>query len=610
MSKLVECVPNFSEGQNKDVIKEITDTIERVEGTKLMDIDPGYDMNRTVVTFVASPEAAKEAAFQAIKKASELIDMSKHKGSHPRMGATDVCPFVPVNDITTEECIELSKELAQRVGDELGIPVYLYEKSAQKPDRENLAMIRKGEYEGLAEKMKDPNWKPDNGPAEFNAKSGAAVIGVREFLIAYNISLNTRESKHATDIAFELREKGRSVRRPAGEPFYYKGKNVLKYKKGEYPCGSCEFVGKTIDETVQHCQKEHDYDLKHLLKLHNINPDKPEGESVKRPGKFKECKAIGWMVSEYDRVQISINLTNHKVTSMHHVLEETRILAAERGLIVTGSEIVGLVPFQALLETGKYYLRQQQLSTGIPVIDILETAVQSLGLRDVAEFNINERVIGLPQNSEDDLVEMKVNDFVDEVSRESPAPGGGSIAALSGALGASLSSMVSNLTAYNRGSEDVDDILNEAADKAQQIKFELVKAVDDDTNAFNAYMEAMRLPKKTEEQKQKRQEAMQEGLKQAVQIPLNTARQSLAAIKVANTVGQYGNPASITDVGVGAQSAYTGVIGGIYNVLINLPGIKDEEFKNEMKSTCNSLKEEASEELEKVKQIVERKLED
>jgi glutamate formiminotransferase/formiminotetrahydrofolate cyclodeaminase len=610
MSKLVECVPNFSEGQNKDVIKEITDTIERVEGTKLMDVDPGYDMNRTVVTFVASPEAAKEAAFQAIKKASELIDMSKHKGSHPRMGATDVCPFVPVNDITTEECIELSKELAQRVGDELGIPVYLYEKSAQKPDRENLAMIRKGEYEALAEKMKDPNWKPDYGPAEFNAKSGATVIGVREFLIAYNISLNTRESKHATDIAFEIREKGRSVRRPEGKPFYYKGKNILKYKEGEYPCGSCEFIGKTIDETVEHCKEEHNYDLKHLLKLHNIDPEKPEGESVKRPGKFKECKAIGWMVNEYDRVQISINLTNYKVTSMHHVLEETRKLAAERGLVVTGSEIVGLVPFQALLETGKYYLRQQQRSTGIPVKDILETAVQSLGLRDVADFDISERVIGLPQNSEDDLVEMKVNDFVDEVSRESPAPGGGSIAALAGALGASLSSMVSNLTANKRGSEKVDDILNEAADKAHQIKFELVKAVDDDTNAFNAYMEAMRLPKKTDEQKQKRQEAMQEGLKQAVQVPLNTAKQSLEAIKVANTVGQYGNPASITDVGVGAQSAYTGVVGGIYNVLINLPDIKDENFKNDMKQTCNSLKEEASAELEKVRQIVEGKLED
>lgn len=429
--------------------------------------------------------------------------MRHHKGTHPRIGATDVCPFVPVSGISIEECVELSKGVAKRVGEELGIPVYLYEKSATRPERQNLAIIRHGEYEGLAEKLKDPNWKPDYGPTEFNAKAGATVIGVREFLIAYNINLNTREVKYATDIAFELREKGRSVRRGNIRPFYFKGREILKYRQGHYPCGNCEFVGKTIQETIEHCKNVHDYDLRYLLQLNGIDPDHPEGQSVKKPGKFKYCKAIGWMVPEYDRAQISINLTNYKVTSVHHVLEETRLLAAERGLVVTGSEIVGMVPYPALLQTGIYYLKQQGRSAGIPIRDILETAVQSLGLRDVSDFKIEERVLGLPEDLDAPLVQMKVADFIDEVSRESPAPGGGSIAALSGSLGAALASMVSNLTANKRGSEAVDEILNEAAEKAQQIKFKLAAAIDADTNAFNAYMEARRLPSKTAEEKDK-----------------------------------------------------------------------------------------------------------
>lgn len=606
--KLIECVPNFSEGKNKNVIKQITDAIESVEGIKLLDVDPGEEMNRTVVTFIGSPEQVKEAAFRGIKKASEVIDMSKHKGSHPRMGATDVCPFIPVNGVSVEECIELSKEVAKRVGDELRIPVYLYEKSAQKPERQNLAIIRKGEYEGLEKKLKDKNWQPDFGPAEFNAKAGATVIGVREFLIAYNINLNTREPKHATDIAFELREKGRSARELSDDSFYYKSEKILKYEKGKYPCGHHDFVGKTIDETIEHCKKEHGYDLADILEQHGIDPKHPEGESVKIPGKFKYCKAIGWMVPEYDRAQISINLTNYKVTSMHHVLEEARKLAMERGLVVTGSEIVGMVPYQALLETGKYYLKLQHRSAGVPIKDILETAVQSLGLNDVSEFKIEDRVLGLPKNLDNALVEMKVTDFVDEVSRESPAPGGGSIAALAGALGVSLSSMVANLTANKRGSEDVDDILNEAAEKCQDIKFKLVKAVDDDTNAFNQYMDAMRMPKKTEEDKKKRFDAMQQGLKTAVQVPYNTALLSYEAIGIARTVAKHGNPNSITDVGVGAQSAYTGVLGGIYNVLINLKNIKDDDFVKEMKTKCDELKAKALKELNEVLSFVESKL--
>ncbi|NOX19206.1 MAG: glutamate formimidoyltransferase [Chlorobi bacterium] len=606
--QLIECVPNFSEGRNPDVIKQITDTIESVDGIRLLDVDPGYEMNRTVVTFVGSPKAVKEAAFLAIKKASEVIDMSKHAGSHPRMGATDVCPFVPVAGITVAECVEYSKELAERVGEELKIPIYLYEKSASRPERENLAIVRQGEYEALPDKLKKEEWKPDYGPAEFNAKAGATVIGVREFLIAYNISLNTREKLFATDIAFELREKGRSARKGNTKPFYFKGKTLLKYKEGEYPCGSCDFAGKTIQETVEHCKAEHDYDLAGLLALNGINPDKPEGQSVKKPGKFIFCKAIGWLVPEYDRAQISINLTNYRVTSVYHVLEETRKLAAERGLVVTGSEIVGMVPYPALLDAGIYYLKQQERSAGIPIRDILETAVQSLGLNDVSKFDIDERVLGLPKNAEDALVEMKLTDFTDEVSRESPAPGGGSIAALSGALGASLSSMVANLTANKRGSEEVDDILNEAAEKSQEIKNSLVKGIDDDTNAFNAYMDARRLPAKTDEQKAEREAAMQEGLKQAVSVPFNTAKLSYEAIKIAETVAKKGNPNSITDVGVGAQSAYGGVLGGIYNVLINLKDIKDEEFNAKMREDCAKLKAEAQAELNKVLKFVESKL--
>lgn len=604
--KLIECVPNFSEGRNKDVIKQITDTIEAVDNVILLDVDPGPDMNRTVVTFVGSPEGVKEAAFQAIKKASELIDMSIHSGSHPRMGATDVCPLIPVSGVTTEECVELSKEAARRVGEELGIPVYLYEKSAQKPERQNLAVIRQGEYEALPEKLKKPEWKPDFGPAEFNAKAGATVIGVREFLIAYNICLNTREFRYATDIAFELREKGRSVRRcNADDPFYFKNTDILKYESGNYPCGNCDFAGKTINENIEHCKKEHGYDLVELLKLHDIDTAKPEGESVKKPGKFKYCKAIGWMVKEYDRAQISINLTNYKETSMHDVLEEARRLAVKRGVVVTGSEIVGMVPYPALLETGKYYLKKQGRSAGVPVRDILETAVQSLGLRDVADFKIEERVLGLPKNLDDALVEMKVTDFVDEVSRESPAPGGGSIAALAGALGASLASMVSNLTANKPGSAEVDNVLNEAAEKLQEIKFALVKGVDDDTNAFNAYMEARRLPDRTDEEKKTKHKAMQEGLKEAVFVPLNTAKLSLQAIEIAETVVKYGNPNSVSDAGVGAQAAFTGVKGGIYNVLINLKDIEDDRFNNDMRQQCAALEKEARKILDRIEKQVE-----
>jgi glutamate formiminotransferase/formiminotetrahydrofolate cyclodeaminase len=602
---LVECVPNFSEGKNPDIIKQITDTIESIDGVKLLDVDPGIEMNRTVVTFIGNPGSVKEAAFLAIKKAAELIDMSKHKGSHPRMGATDVCPFVPVSGISTEDCVQLSKEVGKRVGEELKIPVYLYEKSAQKPKRQNLAIIRQGEYEGLKEKLKNPDWEPDFGPSQFNTKAGATVIGVREFLIAYNINLNSRESKHATDIAYELREKGRSARRGNIKPYYYKGQEILKYRKGKYPCGSCDFDGKTIKETIDHCKNEHNYSLEELLVLNGIDPKIPDGQSVKKPGLFNDCKAIGWQVPEYNRTQISINLTNYKITSMHHVLEATRVLAAERGIIVTGSEIVGMVPFPAILEAGKYYLTKQGRSVGIPIKDILETAVQSLGLNDVSDFNIEERVIGLPQDLNGALVNMKVNDFIDEVSRESPAPGGGSVAALAGALGAALSSMVSNLTANNRSSEEVDSILNKAAEEAQEIKNALIGTIDKDTNAFNAYMEARRLPSNTMEEKRIKHEAEQRGLKEAVLVPLKTAQLSLKTIEISRTVVEHGNPNSITDVGVGAQIAFAGVKGGIYNVLINLKDIEDTDFIDEMKLKCSQFMKDANDILNKINKKIE-----
>lgn len=606
--QLIECVPNFSEGQNMDIIDRITDEIKNTDGVKLLDVDPGFEMNRTVVTFIGTSSGVKEAAFKVIKKASELIDMRKHKGSHPRMGATDVCPFVPVSGISTEECIRLSEEVAERIGNELGIPIYLYEKSARSPERENLAHVRMGEYEALEEKLKKPEWKPDFGPATFNPGAGATVIGVREFLIAYNINLNTSESKYATDIAFELREKGRSARRGNIKPFYFKGREILKYQTGDYPCGTCDYHSDSLKGLLNHCQNEHDYDLKELLKSNGVNPDKPEAESVKKPGLFSHSKAIGWIVPEYNRAQISINLTNYKITAMHDVLEATRKLAADRGIVVTGSEIVGMVPYPALLETGKYYLKKQQRSTGIPHRDILEVAVQSLGLKDVADFNIEERVLGLPKTSDHDLVAMKVNDFVDEVSRESPAPGGGSIAALAGALGAALASMVSNLSIGKRDTESVEEDLKPVADRVQEIKAALIRAVDDDTNAFNTYMAARRLPDKTEEEKKSKKQALQAGLKQAVEVPLSTARLSAEVIDLAAVAVDKGNINSVTDAGVGAHIAYTGVKGGIFNVLINLNQIEDQKYIDDMILTCRKIDQSAQKKVDAVMEQVNKKI--
>ncbi len=593
--ELVECVPNFSEGRDKSVIDEITDEIEVVDEVEVKDIDMGGDTNRTVVTFVGPPQGIQEAAFNGIKKASELIDMSRHEGSHPRMGATDVCPFVPVKNVSMDDCVKIAEELAEKVGKELGIPVYLYEEAATESKRENLATIRSGEYEALDEKLVDPDWKPDYGPAEWNEKvkrTGATVIGAREFLIAYNINLNTKNKKIAWDIALEMRRRGRAKRINSPDQHYWKG-NIVRYSEDEFPCGECDFVGDTFQEVWEHTEDEHGYDLKDfLVKEYDYDVDNLNGKAVKQRGKFDHCKAIGWYVDEYERAQISINLTNFKETSLHDVYEFARDRARKMGVRVTGSEIVGLAPYEALLRTGKYYLEKMNQSKGIPEEDIIETAIQSLGLRDVAEFDPDEKLIGGPMKPDDALVDMDIEDFVNEVSRDSSTPGGGSIAALSGSIGAALSSMVSNLSTGGRRTADIDPILMPVAEEAQELKDDLLKGVDEDTNAFDKYMEAKRMPKSTEEERKKRKKAMQEGLKHAIEVPMNTAKTSAKVIDLAEKAAEHGKKDAVSDALVAAQMAYSGVVGGIANVKINLGDIEDQEFVDEMLEECQKLKEE------------------
>jgi len=607
--KLVECVPNFSEGRDLSIIQQITDVIESIPDVELKDVDPGEATNRTVVTFIGSPSGVAEAAFQAIKKASQIIDMRNHKGTHPRFGATDVCPFVPVEGVTMEDCVEIAKQVGKRVGEELEIPVYLYENAAQAEDRHNLATVRKGQYEGLKEKLADPHWKPDFGPAKFNAKSGATAISAREFLIAYNVTLNTDERKYATDIAFELRYKGRSVRKGDIDPFYFKGK-LIKYREGYYPCGECEFESDNYHDLTEHVKKDHGYDLSDLLSQHNIKPPAVEGFSVRKRGIFTNCKSIGWFVEEYGRAQISINLTNYKITPPHIVLEKVRELAAKRGLVVTGSEIVGLVPYQAMLMAGKYYLKKQSRSTGIPPQDIIDVAIYSMGLNDVAPFDPHEKIIGLPKLSKDSLVAMGSKEFVDEVSRSSPAPGGGSVAAICGALGAALSSMAANLASINLSDRERFTKLVEFAEEAQELRKQLIDSVDKDSNAFNSYLAAMRLPKKTNEEKALRKQAMQEALKEAVMIPFETAVLSGKAVELSCRVAELAKKSSVSDAGVSGQSALSGVTGGVLNVLINLGDIEDEQFVADMKSKCEKLEEEAKHNADKVLRLVKNRIEE
>jgi glutamate formiminotransferase/formiminotetrahydrofolate cyclodeaminase len=465
MKKIIECVPNFSEGRDLSVIREITAAVESVQGVELLDVDPGESTNRTVVTFIGEPEAVAEAAFRAVARAADLIDMRQHHGEHARFGATDVCPFVPVSGATMEDCVEIARDVGRRIGEQLGIPVYLYEHAASKPERRNLADVRAGEYEGLAEKLSLPEWKPDFGPAACNAKSGATAVGAREFLIAYNVNLATTDRRYANEIAYELRERGRWKRVGNIEPFYYKG-DVVYFGEGRFPDGNSDFVACSFEELAAFYREQYGGDLYERYRGIGLDPDKLMGRPVYKDGMFTHLKGIGWVVDDYHCAQVSMNLTDYKVTPPHEVLEAARELAISRGIVVTGSEVVGVVPYDAMHQAGRYYLRRMRKSTGIPARDVVTTAVQAMGLEDVAEFDIDRKVIGLPVQS-GPLVNLKVTDFVDEVSRDTPAPGGGSIAALAGALGAALASMVANLSVGKGEFDDKYETLCELAERAQ-----------------------------------------------------------------------------------------------------------------------------------------------
>ena len=606
--RLVECVPNISEGRDAAKIKQVTDAIAAVPGVSVLDVDPGADTNRTVITFVGEPEAVLEGAFRCVAEAAKVIDMRGQHGAHPRLGATDVVPFVPVEGVAMEDCADLARRLGERVGRDLGISVYLYESAASRPERRNLADVRRGEYEGLAMKLNDPEWQPDFGPSGFNAAAGATIIGAREFLVAYNITLNSSDKAHATDIAFELREKGRVARRGRIQPFYHTG-DLTFYAEGSFPCGNCAFTGSTFAETTEHCAADHGYDLSALLRLNDADPANPMGQKVRRQGRFRHCKAIGWFVDTYRRAQISVNLTDYKQTAPHAVLEAARTLAQDRGLVVTGSEIVGLVPFQCLLESGRHYLRAMGKSTGVPTTDILQTAVFSMGLEDVAPFEVAKKVLGLPTYPPEALVAMPVHAFTDEVSRDTPAPGGGSIAALAGSLGAALASMVANL-AQGGPDQQKDARLIRLAEGAQRLKEQLLQAVDADTNAFNAFMAARRLPTTTPEQVAARQAAMQAGLKVAIAVPMTTAQACLEALALAGEAARSGKVASITDAAVGAQMAFAGLRGGLWNALINLKDITDSAYSAQIQAQCSTLLEQGEAQLAQVSSYVDQKLAD
>jgi glutamate formiminotransferase / formiminotetrahydrofolate cyclodeaminase len=561
MKRLIECVPNFSEGRDQNIIRQITDAIKSVEGVSLLDVDPGASTNRTVVTFVGNPEAAVEAAFRAIKKAAELIDMRKHKGEHPRMGATDVCPFIPVTNISWEEAIECANRLGQRVGEELKIPVFLYEKAARDKSRSNLSVIRAGEYEGFFEKIKQPQWKPDFGPAVFTDKSGATVIGVRDFLVAYNVNLNTKSVRRATSVAFDVREQGR-VKTEDGTP---SGKPVVD--------SNCE--------------------------------------PVRIPGTLKHVKAIGWFVKEYGIAQVSMNLTNIEETPLHVAFDACVEAAANRGLRVTGSEIVGMVPKKCLVDAGRYFLRKQRWSEGAPEEELIDIAIRSMGLSELKPFDPKEKVIELKIESAEQktsLARMNLREFCNETLSDSPAPGGGSVAALMGALGASLGGMVANLSAGKRGWDDKLEYFSDWAVKAQQLKDELLSLVDEDTAAFNKVMDAFALPKGSAEEKAARAAAIEQATKHAAEVPLKVMETASKSYALLAEMAERGNPASISDVGVGALATRACIEGAALNVRINLAQLKDEKFTTSLQDKIRKIDADSEAQFEAVIDVVERKL--
>ncbi len=534
MQQLIECVPNFSEGRDMHIIKQITDEIEAVEGVRLLNVDPGKATNRTVVTFVGSPEAVIEAAFHAIKKAGELIDMSKHKGEHPRMGATDVCPLIPIANISMEETAKWAQKLGERVGKELALPIYLYEAAQTNKSRNNLSVIRAGEYEGFFKKIKLPEWKPDFGPAEFDAKRGATVIGARDFLVAYNVNLNTTSTRRANSIAFDVREGGRVKRE--GNPI----------------------TGKIVNDA--------------------------NGKPVMIPGTLKSVKAIGWFIEEYGVAQISMNLTNINITPVHIAFDEVCKKATERGIRVTGSELIGLIPLKAMLDAGKYFLLKQQRSIGVSEKELIKIAVKSMGLDELGPFKPEERIIEymLADKADSKLISMTLKDFADETASESPAPGGGSIAAYVGSLGAALATMVANLSSHKKGWDDRWQEFSTWAEKGEHYKNELVKLVDADTAAFNKIMTAFGLPKGTDEEKTMRTKAIQDATKFAIEIPFKVMQTTYASMEVIKAMAEVGNPNSVSDAGVGALCARSAVMGAFMNVRINAAGYDDKTYVNDI----------------------------
>jgi glutamate formiminotransferase/formiminotetrahydrofolate cyclodeaminase len=531
MSKrLVECVPNFSEGRDTAVIEAIAGAVRSVEGVSLLNVDPGKGTNRTVYTFVGEPEAVCEAAFRAARVGTELIDMSHHHGEHPRFGALDVCPLVPISGISMAETAQLARALGKRLGDELGMTIYLYEQSASSPDRQNLANVRAGEYEGLADKLRQAEWQPDFGPASFNAKSGATAVGARDFLIAYNVNLNTTSTRRANAIAFDVRERGRAVR--IGDPL------MGEIKRDE------------------------------------------KGEPVYEPGTLKSVKAIGWFIEEYGIAQISMNLTDVALTPVHIAFDEVVEKASARGIRVTGSELVGLIPLNAMLEAGRYFLRKQKRSVGVSESELIKIAVRSLGLSDLAPFDPSERIIeyAIRDHSRRRLVDRTVQGFVEETASESAAPGGGSISATLGALGAALATMVANLSSHKRGWDDRWEEFSDWAEKGQRYVAELLALIDEDTDAFNGLMAAFGLPKGSDEEIAARSAAIQAATKEAIEVPLKVMRAAHGSMEVIRAMAEIGNPNSVSDAGVGALCARSAVMGAFLNVKINASGLEDQAY--------------------------------
>lgn len=566
MKRIIECVPNFSEGRNMEVIKQITDAIEGVKGVKLLDVDPGEATNRTVVTFVGNPEAVADAAVASIKRATELIDMRQHKGAHPRMGACDVCPLIPVSGITMEECAELARALAKRVADELGVPTYCYEAAAFKPERRNLAVCREGEYEGLPEKMANEEKRPDFGARPYDegiARTGATAVGARDFLVAVNYNLNTTSTRRANAIAFDVREKGRPMRE--GNPI----------------------TGKIIRDE--------------------------NGEPVMKPGTLKECKAIGWFIEEYGIAQVSMNMTNLAVTPLHVAFDEVCRAADARGVRVTGTEIVGLIPKKALVDAGRHFLRKQQRSTGVPERELVRIAIESMGLSNLKEFKPEEKVVEYILEAEEQknvkkLVDMTCAGFAEETASESPAPGGGSISAYMGALAAALGTMVANLSSHKAGWDDRWEYFSDWAEKGMAVMNELLALVDEDTAAFNKIMDVFGMPKGTAEEKAARAEAMEVATLYATQVPLRTMKAAYKAFDVVRAMAEEGNPNSVSDAGVGALAARSAVMGACLNVKINAAGLKDRATADALVNEANAIQAQAQQAEKEILAIVESKI--